>query len=295
MNAQIPKLIGKNVKETALEKKLPTALREKGQYALVFGVIALMLFAAGFPIFILLFFGVLTFFIWKVFSSDGRNETRCIFEFYLSANEILREDERRWYGFEIQETIKRGESILHSMSAAPPLVSFALGALYQKLDDHSSAVKHLSHVVEEDSTDETAIVFPTKELREYVQMLRKIERAPAEAPLTSAAVRSLERLRKNKGKALLEKSRGHLTNTPPQLAHGEQARESVIDMATYREADETHIREPATFRETDDQSNEQPLRFVSAVNPKRAAVASLKSERKSISEVLHDIYDKNIQ
>ena len=206
------------MKETAIEKKLPAALREKGQYALVFGVIALMLFATGIEPFLLFFVGGLAFFIWKVFSAEGRHETRRIFEFYLSANEILREDDRRWYGFEIQETIGRGENILHSMSAAPPLVHFALGALYQKLNDHGLAVKHLSHVTEENSKLESAIVYPTKELRDYVQMLRKIERAPAEAPLTSAAVRSLERSRKNKSKGLLEYSRSQLADVSPLVS-----------------------------------------------------------------------------
>lgn len=276
------------MKETAIEKKLPVALREKGQYTLVFSVIGLMLYAAGFPIFLLFFLGGLTFFIWKVFSVEGRYETRRIFEFYLSANEILREDDRRWYGFEIKEAVTRGENILRSMNAAPPLVHFALGALYQKVDDHSSAIKYLSHIVE-DEANESAIVFPTKELRDYVQMLRKIERAPAEAPLTSAAVRSLERLRKNKGKELLEKSRAHLANTP-QLTPGEQPRESVVDMPTHRDNEETEIPTPAAF-----QNAEQPLRFVSAVSHKAERKTTSRSERKPISEVLHDIYDKNTQ
>ncbi|MEO7660321.1 MAG: hypothetical protein ABIV48_11965, partial [Pyrinomonadaceae bacterium] len=158
--------------EHGLEKRHPSALREKGQYAMAFGVIAIMLFVAGFPVFLLFFLGFLTMFIWKVFTAEGRNETRQIFEFYLSANDILRDDDRRWYGFEIQDSINRGESIVRAMSAPPPLVLFALGALYQKLDDHSTAVKYLAQVVDETVTNETAIVFPTRELREYVRMLR---------------------------------------------------------------------------------------------------------------------------
>lgn len=121
------------MKETAIEKKLPAALREKGQYTLVFSVIGLMLYAAGFPIFLLFFLGGLTFFVWKVFSAEGRYETRRIFEFYLSANEILREDDRRWYGFEIKEAVTRGENIIRSMNAAPPLVHFALGRFIKSL------------------------------------------------------------------------------------------------------------------------------------------------------------------
>jgi hypothetical protein len=281
------------VKENAIEKRAAAPLREKGQYALVYGVIAAMLYAAGFPIFLLFFVGILTFFIWKVFSSENRHEVRRIFEFYLSANEILREDDRRWFGFEIQETIQRGEAVIRAMTTAPPLAHFALGALYQKLDDHSSAVKHLSDIIESSST-ESAIVFPTKELREYVRMLRKIERAPAEAPLTSSAIRSLERMRKNKGASLLEYSRSQSTDNPPQLTEADQKAESVVDMASYRESEETRLTKSAIFEEVET-PQERPLRFVSAIGGRKEKDHSPKSERQSISEVLHDIYDKNIQ
>ena len=82
--------------ETHLEKRSHGTLKEKGQYAVAFSVIGVMLYLAGFPVFLLFFVGVLSYFIWKVFTAEGRNETRRIFEFYLSANEILREDDRRW-------------------------------------------------------------------------------------------------------------------------------------------------------------------------------------------------------
>lgn len=278
-----------------MEKKVSGPLREKGQYALVFGVIALMLYAAGFPPFLLVFIGVLTVFIWKVFSPESRHETRRIFEFYLSAHEILREDDRRWYGFEIQETIQRGENILYSMSAAPPLVCFVLGALYQKAGDHSTAVKYLSRVIEDEPAGESAIVFPPKELRDYVQMLRKIERSPAEAPLTSAAVRSLERARKNKGEELLEKSRSELSSVASQLP-GEQRCDSVVDMAMYRETEGAPTPATSVFHEDEDGLQEQQRKFASAVGQKsEKQKASPKLERKPISEVLHDIYDKNVQ
>lgn len=288
------------MKETAIEKKQPVSLKEKVQYSLVFGVITVMLFYAGFPIFLLLFIGVLGFFLWKVFSIETKNETRQIFEFYLSANEILREDDRRWYGFEIQETIQRGESIVRSMSAAPPLVHFALGALYQKLDDHSTAVKYLSHVFGESVPTESAIVYPTRELREYVRTLRKIERAPAEAPLTSSAVRGLERARKNKGKQLLEFSLSQLNNNTLQLPQSEIRPESVVDLTKYRETDDAKVTE-ITFTDAKVSANtatERPLRFSEPVqrrNAKAADTDASNAERKSISEVLHDIYDNNIQ
>ncbi len=272
---------------TALEKSRANTIKEKAQYAGAFGVIGVMLWVAGFPVFLLFFVGFLTFFIWKVFSSEGRSETRRIFEFYLSANEILREDDRRWYGFEIQETIALGENIVRSMSAAPPLVSFALGALYQKLGDHSSVVKYLSNVVETSAT-ETAIVYPTKELREYVRMLRKIERAPAEAPLTSSSIRALERARKNRGKVMLEHSRAELATNVVQLESGRQNVGSIVDDQDLFEIDDADDRRSG-------ETGVDPIAasFVSsqAVNGNKESP----TDRKTISEVLHDIYDKNVQ
>ena len=123
-----------------LQKKLPDSSRKTSQYALAFGVIATMLLAVGFPISLLFFFGIFAYFSMENFSRRLRtNGTREIFEFYLSANEILRDDERRWFGFEVQEVIARGERILQLMNGAPPLVYFTLGALYHKLGDHKAA------------------------------------------------------------------------------------------------------------------------------------------------------------
>jgi hypothetical protein len=288
------------VKENALEKKRSLSLSEKTQYSLTFGVITVMLFYAGFPIFLLLFLGVLGFFLWKIFSIEAKSETRQIFEFYLSANEILREDDRRWYGFEIQETIQRGEHIIRAMTAAPPLAYFALGALYQKLEDHASAVRHLSRVAGESASPESAIVFPTRELREYVRMLRKIERTPAEAPLTSSAIRALERARKHKAKQLLEHSRSQLSSDTQQLGQGEQTAEPVADLTRYRGTNEPEMTQidyaDKTAPET--AATKQPFTFTNSLdhkNGKPGTTDNSHSERKSISEVLHDIYDENIQ
>lgn len=281
--------------QTAIEKRGRSPLKERVQYIGALGIIGTMLWVAGFPVFILFFIGALTFFIWKIFASEGRNETRRIFEFYLSANEILREDDRRWYGFEIQETIARGEAIVASMRGAPPLVYFTLGSLYQKIGDQSSALKYLSQSVGEDSTDETAIVYPARELRDYVQMLRKIERAPAEAPLTSSAIRSLERLRKNRGKTRLEESRLAASKVLVTQDETIQTLESVVD------SDDNHV----DMSYDSSNGSQRPAavhftRFEESVQRQEAtAVSDLshskKPNRKSISEVLHDIYDNNVQ
>ena len=281
--------------ETSLEKRRPTSIKEKGQYAIAFSVVGVMLWAIGFPAFLLFFFGALTFFVWKVFSTEGRTETRRIFEFYLSANEIIRDDDRRWYGFEIQETISRGETIVRSMSATPPLVHYALGVLYQKINDHMLAVKHLSFVFEENTSDELGFVYPTKELREYVRMLRKIERSPAEAPLTSSAIRSLERSRKNRGREILENSRLHVSKVVEPTQMSEKRLESVVDISQYRdhESADAHV-------QTEDPSVTTPEpQTVFVGQEKRKSVARQgidrhqHVDRKTISEVLHDIYDKN--
>jgi hypothetical protein len=249
------------VNETSLEKGTRSSLREKGQYALAFGIIAVMLYVVGFPVFILIFLGVLAFFIWKAFTAGSDNQTKRIFDFYLSASEILKDDGRRWFGFEVAESIAKGEDILTRMATAPPLVHFALGALHQASGDHSSAVRQFEKVFNASSPDEMAIVFPTKELREYVRILRKIERSPSEAPLTSSSVRFLERMRKNKGLEMLESSRATL-DAPVQI--------KGIGSAPEAEA-------PPRFKQ--EESTSHPAQ----------------PDRTTISELLHEIYDKNIQ
>ena len=201
---------GKPLSEQRLQKRTPNAIKEKGQYFLAFGVIATMLMVAGFPMFVIFFFGIFAYFLWKTFSSPSRGETREIFEFYLAANDVLRDDDRRWYGFEIQEITNRGERIIQLMSGAPPLVYFTLGALYQKIGDHKSAVNHLSYIVENENSDESAYAYPSPDLRNYVKILREIEREPHKAPLTAASIHALERARRQRGKSLLELSRAAL-------------------------------------------------------------------------------------
>lgn len=280
-----------------IKRTTGTSVREKGQYAVAFSLVGVMLYVAGFPILFLLFIGALSYFIWKVFSSESRNDVRQIFEFYLSANEILREDHRRWYGFEIQETISKGEKIIRSMAYSPPLVHFALGCLYERLGDLSSAVKHLTYI-EQGSASEAGIVFPSNEFREYVRILRKIERSPSEAPQTSSAIRSLERARKSKTSILLANFRDRLAEeqaTGNAQVHDERP-ESLLGAvtssngrATGEDADERGFPAGETpiagFRSN---GNEESASDKSSEHGKRP-------ERKTISEVLHDIYDGSVQ
>lgn len=280
--------------EISIQKRAASGLKEKTQYVIAVGVIASLLVAAEFPFFVVFFFGIFGFFLYKMFSSGSRNEVREIFEFYLTANEMLRDDERRWFGFEYREAIERGEAILHRFSNAPPLVHFALGALYGKIGDHKVAVKHLSAVMENQSADEKAFIYPTPELRSYVKVLRKIERDPADAPLTSAAVRSLERARRLRGAILLEEHRKAFASVVPtpvdatSLENG--TRETAVGMIT-ADLSETQHNDIAERRSSNgikakQSDNSQKEKTGNQNDPY--------SNRKPISEVLHDIYDSKV-
>jgi tetratricopeptide (TPR) repeat protein len=137
-------------------------------------------------------------------------EVERIFEFYVAADAILREEERRWYGFEISEVIEHGESMLEIMPDPPPLTYFALGALYQRLGNHAAAVQYLSRLNEDELNDETHRLAPSAQLRRYVMMLRRLEYHPAVEPQTLAAVRNLERSRQRSAAKMLTDSRESL-------------------------------------------------------------------------------------
>jgi hypothetical protein len=195
-------------------------------------VIIAMLVVMGIPPSVVVFFAIVTYFIWRAVQRSEHQETGRIFEFYISANDILRDEERRWYGFEVAEVIDRGERVLHSMMDPPPLVYFALGALYNYAGDHEAAAEHLSYVVENDLSEERHRLSPSQELRRYVHILRKLEREPAEAPQTMAAIRSLDRARRNRAATLLAESRERLNMIPalapqPQVSDGAQTQQQT--------------------------------------------------------------------
>jgi len=171
-------------------------------------VMVAMLGAVGLsPVIMIFFFGVILV-IWIVARHTQTREVERIFDFYVAADAILREEERRWYGFEIAEVIEQGESLLETMPDAPPLNYFVIGALYHRLGNHQATVEYLSRLVEDERYDEAHRTVPSPQLRRYVSMLRQIEYHPSTAPQTLAAVRSLERARlKTVGKLLME-SRG---------------------------------------------------------------------------------------
>lgn len=264
---------------------------ENAQYALAFGVIAVMLYVVGLPAFVIFFLGAFSFFLWKLFASGSASETRRIFEFYLIANEILRSGDRRWFGFEIQDAILRGEKIIASMHTPPPLVYFALGCLQHKRGSHAAAIRYLEQVMEDSGSSETSIVFPSSDLRDYVRVLRRIEREPAEAPQTSAAIRSLERMRRNKGQSILEDAR-HLVHE-----------ESTDKIPAAREKDdprflfaqnghEKGLAVEAVSGQAEGSRTDAPLVSVTHEHRSRDDASQTFTDRKSISELLQDIYDE---
>lgn len=173
-------------------------------------VIVAMLGAAGLsPVIMVFFFGVILV-VWIVARHAQAREVERIFDFYIAADAILREEERRWYGFEIAEVIEQGESLLEIIPDAPPLNYFAIGALYHRLGNHRASAEYLSRLIEDDQNAEAHRTLPSPQLRRYVTMLRQIEYHPSTAPQTLAAVRSLERARQRTAGKLLSESRGQL-------------------------------------------------------------------------------------
>ena len=168
-------------------------------------IVVAMLNAVGFPPVIMVMITGMALVVWLFVRRAQAREVERMFDFYIAADAILRDEERRWYGFEIAEVIEHGESLLEIMPDPPPLNYYALGALYHRLGNHQATVEYLSRVAEDDHNDETHRTSPSPQLRRYVMMLRWIEYHPASAPQTLAAIRGLERARqRNTAKILLE-------------------------------------------------------------------------------------------
>jgi hypothetical protein len=284
------------VEDNSLEKlKNPNKSRETTQAVLVSGVIILMLYAVGFPMFLLFFLGIIVFFFYKIFGGQQRQLTGTheIFEFFLSANDILRDDERKWFGFEVQEIIQRGERILQAMPDPPPLLYFTLGSLYNKIGNHKTAVEYLAYITENETSDEKNRSVASPELRHYVQILRKIEQNPAEAPKMSSAVRALERARRNRATAILENSRKEvwLLEEKRQLLLEAKSNDDKILHSIHEEAHNDVGENQSEFNAIEKQM-QTPLFEVFKEEKTNQNGKQKEEKRQSISEVLYDIYDK---
>jgi hypothetical protein len=175
---------------------------------------------------ILVFFSGVALVVWLLTRRAHTRDVERIFDFYVAADAILREEERRWYGFEIAEVIEHGEIMLEIMPDPPPLNYFALGALYYRLGNHHATVEYLSRVTEDEAYLEAHQTAPSPQLRRYVTALRKIEVHPATAPHVLGAIRSLERTRQRSAEKMLLESRGWLDGEQCSL----RAREQVSDV-----------------------------------------------------------------
>lgn len=175
--------------------------------AIAIVIIVAILNAVGLSPVVMVFVTGVVFVIWLVARRAQMREVERIFEFYVAADAILREEERRWYGFEIAEVIEHGESMIEIMPDPPPLAYFALGALYQRLGNHAAAVQYLSRLTEDKLYDETHRIAASAQLRRYVMMLRRLEYHPAAEPQTLAAVRNLERMRQRSAAKMLTECR----------------------------------------------------------------------------------------
>ena len=197
--------------------------KEAAQRLLAIIVIIAMMSAMGIPPPVIIFFAIVIYFVWRAVQHTERQETNRIFDFYSAANDILRDEERRWYGYEIADVREEGERILREMPDAPPLVLFALGALYHRTGDFNLAHEHLARLVESDAGDENRRLVASVELRRYVDTLRRMEREPADKPQTMAAVRSLERARRHQAANLLDSTRARLAESDTKLVRAADA------------------------------------------------------------------------
>ena len=101
--------------------------QETVQRLLAVVVIMAMLGVMGIPLTVIVFFATVVYFVWRAVQRSEQQDIKNIFDFYIAANEILRDDEKRWYGFEIHQVVGEGERVMHLMPDPPPLVYFALG------------------------------------------------------------------------------------------------------------------------------------------------------------------------
>jgi hypothetical protein len=190
--------------------------QETAQRLVAMVVVMAMLGVMGVPLTVIVFFAAVVYFVWRAVQRSEQQDVKNIFDFYIAANEILRDEEKRWYGFEINNVIGDGERVLHMMSDPPPLVYFTLGALHHRAGDYETAAEHLSYILEDVRGDEHARTHPSSELRRYVEVLRRVEREPTEAPQTMAAIRGLERARRSRASAMLDESRARLRASQQQ-------------------------------------------------------------------------------
>ena len=191
-----------------------SANRRFAQKVIAVVVIVTMLYGAGVAPVVMLFVTGVVLVVFFVTRRAQNREIERLFDFFVTAEAILRDEERRWYGFEVGEVIEQGELILEGLPDPPPLQLFTLGAMHHTIGNFSAAVDYLSHIVEDEGFNERNRDMASPQLRRYVTLLRKIEAEPSLAPETLGAIRSLERMRRRQAFTLLTESRKALKLNP---------------------------------------------------------------------------------
>lgn len=286
--------------------------KEATQRLLAIIVIIAMMMTMGIPAPVIVFFALVIYFVWKAVQHTERQEVERIFDFYIAASEILRDDERRWFGFEIAKVTQDGESILHELRDPPPLVHFALGALAYRAGDYAVAAERLAHIVETDDGNETRRMTASPELHRYVQVLRNLEREPARGPQTMAAIRSLERARSARSAQMLEESRAKLNDTPNVITASAQQKLFAHEANPNEANAKTNALTPATTAamppnnvsffdeanrnnydapDTSDAARFNPRPSITT-NNEQTASDNHPSAPPPITEVLRDLYDE---
>jgi hypothetical protein len=238
---------------------MKSANRRFAQKAVAVVVIVTMLYGAGVAPVVMLFVTGVVLVVFLIARRSQTREVEQVFDFCVAAEAILRDEDRRWYGFEVAEVIEDGEYILELMPDPPPVHLFALGALHHLIGNHGSSVEYLSRIVDDEHYEERNRIAPSPQLRRFVTLLRKIEAEPSMAPQTLGAVRSLERMRRRQAVSLLAEERKAL-NVETKDSPAKQIPPS------------NQISHPAKIAQTSEEKNPTP------------------SIRPPIQEVLNDIY-----
>jgi hypothetical protein len=187
-------------------------------------VIITLLYGVGVAPLVMMFITGLVLVVFMVSRRAQSKEVERIFDFYLAAEAILRDEDRRWYGFEVTEVIENGEMALEEIPDPPPLLLFTLGALHHLIGNNASTREYLSRIVEDEYYDERHRTAPSGQLRRYVTLLRRIEAEPSLAPQTLGAIRSLERMRRRRAFNMLAETRKALQIVdPPKMNQADAA------------------------------------------------------------------------
>ena len=205
-------------------------------------IMAILQVVAGVSPILILFATGVVFLVLLVNRRSQNRQVEEIFNFYVAAEAILRDDERRWYAFEVVEVIDDGERVFGCMTDCPTLHLFALGALYQRIGKHEATAEYLGRVLEDELYDERRNTRPSTQLRQYVSMLRRLEANPAIAPEKLAAVRSLERMRRRQASRLLQESRAVQTTVKEEPAVQPESAKAVA--ASYQDSGVVTARPP---------------------------------------------------